>query len=71
MFLTKIFDLPLFLIPSVFIRIFVLNSLLYATQGTIEGSCLALEKGFAINLGGGYHHASKDDAVQNSAYPDI
>lgn len=38
----------------------VLRPMRWATGGTIEACRLALEKGVAINLGGGYHHAGAD-----------
>jgi len=32
--------------------------MLAGTEGTILAACAALKKGWAINLSGGYHHAS-------------
>jgi histone deacetylase 11 len=43
----------------------------YATGGTILACRLALEHGVAINLGGGYHHASADRGGGFSVYADI
>eukprot|EP00828_Plagiopyla_frontata_P002748 TRINITY_DN10567_c0_g2_i1.p1 TRINITY_DN10567_c0_g2~~TRINITY_DN10567_c0_g2_i1.p1 ORF type:complete len:187 (+),score=35.31 TRINITY_DN10567_c0_g2_i1:87-647(+) len=45
--------------------------MLLATQGTIDGGCIALEKGWAINLAGGYHHASSKFGNAFNIYPDI
>jgi acetoin utilization deacetylase AcuC-like enzyme len=42
-----------------------------ATQGTIDGTCLALEHKWAINLAGGYHHATKSSGGGFCIYPDI
>jgi histone deacetylase 11 len=36
----------------------VLRPMRWATGGTVLACCLAVERGLAINLGGGYHHAS-------------
>ena len=49
----------------------LLDPMSYATQGTIDGSCIALEKGFAFNLGGGYHHAHRYNGGGFCIYPDI
>ena len=35
---------------------------LYATSGTVLAAKSALDRGWAINLSGGYHHASSNDA---------
>jgi acetoin utilization deacetylase AcuC-like enzyme len=37
----------------------------------IDGSCIALEKGYAINLSGGYHHAGFSRGGGFCIYPDI
>jgi histone deacetylase 11 len=42
-----------------------------ATQGSIDGACMALEFGFSINLSGGYHHATKFSGGGFCIYPDI
>ena len=34
-----------------------LRRFLKANQGTLDGVSIALVKGLAVNLGGGYHHA--------------
>jgi len=43
-------------IPNFLVWNFVLNPMLYATSGTIAAAEVALDRGFAINLGGGFHH---------------
>jgi histone deacetylase 11 len=45
--------------------------MLLATQGSIEAGCLALEHNWAINLSGGYHHATKSFGGGFCIYPDI
>jgi histone deacetylase 11 len=42
-----------------------------ATGGTVLACRLAMEKGLAINLGGGYHHASRDRGGGFCAYADV
>src|SRR5262249_5833029 len=42
-----------------------------ATGGSILASRLALEQGLAINLGGGYHHASSDRGGGFCVYADV
>ena len=43
------------------------------TEGTILASCIALKRKWAINIGGGMHHACFYDAPYGgfSIYPDI
>src|SRR4051812_18549010 len=38
----------------------VLRPMRWATGGTLLACRLALERGLAVNLGGGFHHASRD-----------
>ncbi len=45
-------------LPGHFVRWKVLRPMRWATGGTVLASQLAVEHGLAINLGGGYHHAS-------------
>jgi len=49
----------------------VLRPMRWATGGTILACRLALEKGLAINLGGGYHHAGSDRGGGFCAYADV
>ena len=56
-YLSKIAELAVCFIPSSVLRLMLLRRLYYAAQGSIDASELALKKGFAINLGGGFHHA--------------
>lgn len=70
-FISKYLELPLCILPSELLRYRVLNPMMYATQGTIDGTCIALEKGWAINLSGGYHHAQLNAGGGFCIYPDI
>jgi histone deacetylase 11 len=45
------------LLPNAILQKHLLEPIRYATGGTILGCRLALERGWAINLSGGYHHA--------------
>jgi len=69
--LTPIIEIPLCFLPSFITRWRVLEPMLYATQGTIEAGFAALDHKWAINLGGGYHHASCAGGGGFCVYPDI
>jgi histone deacetylase 11 len=45
--------------------------MLRATAGTLDCVCLAIERGWAINLSGGYHHATRSSGGGFCIYPDI
>jgi histone deacetylase 11 len=49
----------------------VLNPMRLATQGTVLAAGLALERGWAINLSGGYHHAKSDSGEGFCCFNDI
>jgi histone deacetylase 11 len=49
----------------------ILRPMRYATGGTALACRLALEHGVAINLGGGYHHASADHGGGFCVYADV
>jgi len=49
----------------------VLVPMLHATGGTILAAKAALDRGWAINLGGGYHHASSDNGGGFCVFADI
>jgi histone deacetylase 11 len=70
-YISKCVELPICLMPSEILRYRLLNPMLKATQGSIEGACMALEHGWAINLSGGYHHATKSSGGGFCIYPDI
>jgi histone deacetylase 11 len=49
----------------------VLRPMRWATMGTIIAARQAIEHGLAINLSGGYHHASPNNGHGFSAYADV
>jgi histone deacetylase 11 len=59
------------LLPSAFTDWRVLTSMRLATGGTILACRMAREQGLAINLGGGYHHASRDNGHGFCVYADV
>src|SRR3954447_13271796 len=70
--LVKILEVPVvYLIPATFTHWRVLRPMRLATGGTILACRLALERGLAINLGGGYHHASGRGGHGFCAYADV
>ena len=62
---------PVAWLPSFLVRRNILRPMQLATAGTVEAARLALRHGWAINLGGGYHHASLDAGGGFCIYPDI
>jgi len=70
-FISKILELPLSFIPSWFLRHSILTPMLKSTKGTIMAAKMAMEIGWSINLGGGYHHASFTRGEGFCIYPDI
>ena len=54
--LTAYLDVPALLFPAWIIRWQTLRPLAKAAQGTVDGGCLALKHGWAINLSGGFTH---------------
>lgn len=59
-YLCKIVQLPLQFLPLSILRTVFTTSSLYHAAGTILSMGLALEHGWAINIGGGMHHARFD-----------
>jgi histone deacetylase 11 len=57
--------------PSCLARWRVLWPMRWACGGTILACRLALEHGLAINLGGGFHHASRDKGGGFCVYADV
>lgn len=62
---------PLRYVPNFLLQRNMLNSMRYATGGTILGAELAMENGWAINLGGGYHHAKANGGEGFCFFADI
>ena len=58
-------------VPNVVLRWRLLGPMKLATGGTIQAAKLALKYGWAINLGGGYHHAKHDQGDGFCVYADI
>lgn len=62
---------PLLLIPYKLSKLNVLDPMRFAAGGTIMATMSALQRGWAINLGGGFHHASRKAGGGFCAYNDI
>ncbi|XP_075039218.1 histone deacetylase 11 [Mixophyes fleayi] len=62
---------PLFLLPNFLVQRRVLKPLRTQTGGTIMAGKLAMDRGWAINIGGGFHHCSSDKGGGFCAYADI
>jgi histone deacetylase 11 len=58
-------------VPSGILDRHVLQPMRLATMGTVIAAKAALEHGIAINLSGGYHHASRDRGSGFCVYSDI
>ncbi|XP_054716421.1 histone deacetylase 11-like [Uloborus diversus] len=58
-------------LPNNLVQRKVLRPFRYQTGGTILAGKLALEKGWALNLGGGFHHCSAEQGGGFCAYADI
>ena len=62
---------PLRYLPNFLLQRNLLDSMRYATAGTVLGAELAMQYGWAINLAGGYHHAKKDNGEGFCFFADI
>ncbi|CAG9538431.1 unnamed protein product [Cercopithifilaria johnstoni] len=62
---------PVALIPPCIINKVLLKPFRYHTGGTILAAKLALKSGWAINIGGGFHHASRSKGGGFCIYADI
>ena len=58
-------------VPNFILQRYFIHAMKLATGGTVLGSRLALEHGWAINLSGGYHHAKHDCGGGFCAFADI
>lgn len=68
----KVTEVPLVaLIPNFLVQRRVLKPLRLQTGGTILAAKLALERGWALNIGGGFHHCCADQGGGFCAYADI
>ena len=62
---------PLASLPYPLINRSILKPMRLATMGTMIAAKCALEHGLAVNLSGGYHHASQDSGEGFCLYSDI
>ncbi|XP_053324929.1 histone deacetylase 11 [Spea bombifrons] len=62
---------PLVLLPNFLVQRRVLRPLRMQTGGSIMAGKLALDRGWAINVGGGFHHCSGEKGGGFCAYADI
>ncbi|XP_064422289.1 histone deacetylase 11 isoform X2 [Latimeria chalumnae] len=62
---------PVFFLPNFLVQRKVLRPLRTQTGGTIMAGKLAIDRGWAINVGGGFHHCSSDKGGGFCAYADI
>lgn len=63
--------LPVMFLPNSVVQGRVLRPMRYQTGGTVLAAKLAMERGWAINIGGGFHHSSADRGGGFCAYADI
>lgn len=70
--LARILEVPVVrYVPGWLVAWRVLRPMRWATGGTVLACRLALEKGLAVNLGGGYHHAGSDGGGGFCAFADV
>ncbi|CAH0559963.1 unnamed protein product [Brassicogethes aeneus] len=62
---------PLILVPNYFVQKAYLKPMRYQTGGSILAGKLAIDRGWSINLGGGFHHCSAAKGGGFCAYADI
>jgi histone deacetylase 11 len=71
-FVARVLEVPqLRYLPGWLVNWLVLRPMRWAVAGTVIAAREALEHGLAVNLSGGYHHASPDDGHGFSAYADV
>jgi len=58
-------------IPNHMFQKNLLDAMRYATNGSVLAADLALKHGWAINIGGGYHHAKYDSGAGGCIFGDI
>jgi histone deacetylase 11 len=71
-FIAQVLEIPqLRWLPGSICDRLILRPMRWATMGTIVAAREAMDHGLAVNLSGGYHHASPDFGHGFSAYADI
>lgn len=58
--IARILELPLCCVPAWLLRRLVVEKMRLHYSGTVQAAWLAMEHGWAVNMGGGFHHASRD-----------
>ncbi|XP_073998894.1 histone deacetylase 11 isoform X2 [Rhodnius prolixus] len=65
-------EIPLLVfLPNTLIQRCYLRPMRYQTRGSVLAGQLAVKRGWAINLGGGFHHCSRDQGGGFCPYADI
>jgi histone deacetylase 11 len=62
---------PVAILPNFVVQNKLLRPFRFQTAGTIMAGKLAMERGWAINIGGGFHHCSSNSGGGFCAYADI
>ncbi|KAK3101685.1 hypothetical protein FSP39_005453 [Pinctada imbricata] len=62
---------PVALLPNFIVQRKVLRPFRYQTGGTIMAGKLAMERGWSLNIGGGFHHCCSEKGGGFCAYADI
>ena len=70
-FVSRYVELPICFLPGWFLRSQLLEPMSLGTKGSVEAAYLAMTRGWAINLSGGFHHASRKSGEGFCIYPDI
>lgn len=69
-FVCKAVEMPI-PVPGWLLRQRLLEPMQCASLGSVEAACMALKHRWAINLGGGFHHATTSQGGGFCIYPDI
>ncbi|CAH1401065.1 unnamed protein product [Nezara viridula] len=68
----RIAEVPLLTcVPNILCQRCYLRPMRYQTKGSVMAAELALDRGWAINIGGGFHHCSKEKGQGFCPYADI
>ena len=70
-FVCKYVELPLCFLPGWFLRSQLLEPMLLGSKGSVDAAFLAMTHGWAINLSGGFHHASASNGEGFCIFPDV